>query len=138
MIPTKLLKRTIMLCFYSTRTYVSITFDSKPFPHICEFTIKYITGSEPRVYYRAGFCISRNKYWAFQVVDSKHIYSFVVSHETIPLLFANSCAQNLILQGAGIYDTNLYRNIERDVYIEQPCDSTKTSAYPEHIFKQRK
>lgn len=67
--------------------------------------------------------------------DPDATYAPVASHESIPLLFAIAARDGLIVEGGDVSNAYLYGEIDVEVLIEQPTDSSGREAQPGKICR---
>lgn len=121
-----------------TWTYIRRTSDMKPIPFIWDLRIKDTVGSDVSVLYKARCCIRGDKQVAYRDFDPENLYAPVVRHETIRMFIAKAAAQNLILEAADVSNAYLYGDVDRDILMEQPTDSSGKLARPGYVCKLNK
>lgn len=80
---------------------------------------------------------NRLKQVAVHDLDPALLFDCVLRYETVIVFISECAAQSMILERANLSDANMYRNLNRSVYLKHHHDSTRLFARLREISNLR-
>ena len=99
-------------------------------PFTWVFQLKPLDVEGLKLLEKARCCLCGNKQTPEIDFDPHTTYAPVASHEALRILLAIAAAHGLIVEGGDIGNAYLYGDIDVNIYMEQPTDSSGRQEFP--------
>ncbi len=102
----------------------------KPVPFIWVFRMKSLVDEGKHFMEKARCCLQVDRQLAYVDYDPLNVYVPVASHDLIRMILSTAANQNVLLEGADIWNAYLYGDQDISISMEQPTNSTQCEQMP--------